>query len=66
MNIHVLEATPVRGKNGVMQMVEKEYDKYVPDEKARHNEFCTMCGFPDYPECMSWCKCAAPIEGEDD
>lgn len=66
MIVHSVKVTPVRGKDGKYHMVEEEFDEYVPDENVRHNKFCSVCGFPDYPECMSWCKCAEPIEGEDD
>ena len=28
----------------------------VADKDVRHNDLCTICGFPSYPECTTWCQ----------
>lgn len=27
----------------------------VPDDQIREDEICTICGFPDYPQCKKTC-----------
>ncbi|MCC8159745.1 MAG: hypothetical protein LIO53_00245 [Oscillospiraceae bacterium] len=33
----------------------KEERDYSATED-RHDPICVVCGFPSYPECMSWCQ----------
>ena len=28
----------------------------VDDKDVRHSDLCTVCAFPEYPECMAWCQ----------
>lgn len=29
--------------------------KEIPDDQVREDEICTICGFPDYPNCKETC-----------
>lgn len=66
MIIHSVKATPVRGKDGKYHMVEEEFDEFIPDENVRHNMLCTICGFPEYPECTKVCSNGNVTDDEED
>lgn len=39
--------------NGKLKIYTEECD--VPYTEGRDDEICCICGFPDYPECKSFC-----------
>ncbi len=39
--------------NGKIKKYTEERD--VPYTEGRDNEICCICGFPEYPECKSFC-----------
>lgn len=38
----------------------------VEDKDVRHNDLCTICGFPSYPECTTWCQHYEPPKKDSD
>lgn len=54
IKFHVYE--PVQKSDGSWDIQERDMEKEYPDEAVRHNELCTVCGFPGYPECRDWCQ----------
>jgi hypothetical protein len=55
MVVKVRGCRPVK-KNGKWDLVDYEREDYIPDDKVRHNLFCTYCGLSVYPECREWCE----------
>ena len=37
------------------EIVETQYTETYPDEKVRHCDACTVCGWSEYPECLKEC-----------
>ena len=45
----------VEDDNGGHFVHTKRYEDFT-DDQVRHNDLCTLCGFPSYPECMKFCQ----------
>jgi len=54
--IHVDGCTPYRSRNGTWDTRKYSYDVEIADDRIRHCDLCTMCGFPGYPECTKICN----------
>lgn len=54
--IKIKEAYPVKERDGTWTTIIKEYEKAYSDDQIRHCDLCTMCGYPDYPECTKTCN----------
>lgn len=52
MEIHGIEV--VEDENG-KHIVESTEFLDIPDDQVREEDICTICGFPDYPECKKTC-----------
>ena len=42
----------------MVKVVTKEYDmeEDITGREDRESDFCKICEFGKYPECMSWCE----------
>lgn len=38
------------------EIKETTYTETYPDEKVRHCDACTVCGWSEYPECLKSCN----------
>lgn len=55
------EACPVKQKDGTWTTIIKEYEETYSDDKIRHCDLCTACGYPGYPECTKTCNNGALV-----
>ena len=49
--IEIERAEIVKGK-----VVRTKYTKSFSDDQVRHCDWCTMCGWSTYPECIKQCR----------
>ena len=54
MIMHVLE--PMEDENGKTYFKEYDMEEDITGREDRESDFCKICEFGKYPECMSWCE----------
>jgi len=54
--IHFDGCEPYRKKDGTWDIRRYSYEEEYPDDRIRHCDMCTVCGFPAYPECTKTCN----------
>ncbi|MBQ3432087.1 MAG: hypothetical protein IJG23_04815 [Clostridia bacterium] len=55
MKIKIRVSDFVEDEDGGYSVKHYIEEREVPDDQVREDEICTICGFPDYPQCKKTC-----------
>jgi len=47
---------PMEDENGNTYFIEYDREEDITGREDREHDFCKICEFGKYPECMEWCK----------